>query len=275
MPMINEHLPYWLAAMFLPAIGPRKLLGWLAAFPSIKALFHASDRALILAGVPEKCLPHFSHPNWAAVEKELQWLKQSSHHFLLTQEDPFYPAQLKEIGDAPLVLYLQGNPAILSQCQLAMVGARHATPAGLENAEQFAYLLAQAGVVITSGLALGIDGASHRGALAARGLTIGVAGTGLNHCYPVSHQSLVRQIIQQEGAVLSEFPVATPPHAMNFPRRNRIISGLSRGVLVVQAAIKSGSLITARQALEQNRDVFAIPGSIHHPLARGCHYLIK
>jgi DNA processing protein len=182
---------------------------------------------------------------------------------------------LKEISDPPLVLFVRGNKDILSVRQVAMVGARNATPAGIKNAEQFAYALAEAGYAVTSGLALGVDGACHRGALAAKGMTIGVCGTGLNYIYPISHRSLATNMIQHNGAVISEFPLATTPRAENFPRRNRVIGGMSVGVLVVEAALKSGSLITARHALEQGREVFAIPGSIHNPLTKGCHHLIR
>ena len=181
--------------------------------------------------------------------------------------DDDYPSLLKEIADPPLVLYVRGNKAALKQTQLAMVGSRHATPTGLQNAEQFAYSLASAGIAVTSGLALGIDGASHRGALAAGGVTIGVAGTGLYHSYPRSHSKLLEEIMSRQGAVISEFPLPIGPQAYHFPRRNRIIGGLSVGVLVVEAALKSGSLITARHAIEHGREVFAIPGSIHHPLS--------
>ena len=159
--------------------------------------------------------------------------------------------------------------------QLAIVGSRRATASGLQTAEEFAYHLAMSGLVITSGLALGIDGASHRGALNANGHTIGVAGTGLNQLYPPANRKLAVEIMERQGAVISEFPLNTFPKAANFPRRNRIISGLSVGVLVVEAALKSGSLITVKHALEQGREVFAIPGSIHNPLARGCHHLIR
>ena len=203
----------------------------------------------------------------------MAWVNHSTNHIVCLSDDS-YPTLLKEITDPPFV-DLQGDPCVLSNLQLAIVGARNATPLGLQHAEQFAKHLAEAGFTITSGLAQGIDAASHKGALAANGLTIAVMGTGLNHIYPPSNKSLAHKIINKNGALISEFSLDIPPKAYNFPRRNRIICGLSRGVLIVEAALKSGSLITARYALEQGREVFAIPGSIHNPLSRGCHYLIR
>jgi DNA processing protein len=173
------------------------------------------------------------------------------------------------------VLYVRGDKQALTQKQIAIVGSRNASPVGITNAEQFAVKLAAAGFAITSGLALGIDAASHRGALSANGVTIAVLGTGLNSIYPRSNLSLAEAIANNRGAIISEFPLDTKPIAYNFPRRNRIISGLSQGVLVVEAALKSGSLITARLAVEQGREVFAIPGSIHNHVSRGCHSLIQ
>ena len=179
-----------------------------------------------------------------------------------------------EIADPPPVLFVHGDPTLLVRPQLAMVGSRNPTPGGSETAQAFACHLAQAGLVITSGLALGIDGASHRGALEGGGATLAVAGTGLDRVYPASHRGLAHAIVAN-GALISELPPGAPPLPEHFPRRNRIISGLSAGTLVVEAAANSGSLITARLAAEQGREVFAIPGSIHNPLARGCHGLIK
>ena len=194
---------------------------------------------------------------------------------IITFDDPAYPALLKQIPTAPRMLFVRGNKAALAQQQIAIVGARHATPAGLSNAESLAKHLAQAGFVITSGLALGIDGAAHRGALAGNGITIGVSGTGLNQVYPRTHRKLYEDILANNGAIISEFPLDTGPLSYNFPKRNLTIAGMSLGVVVIEAALKSGSLITARLAIEHNRDVFAVPGSIHNPLARGCHHLIK
>ncbi len=208
-----------------------------------------------------------------AVDRSLAWADQPGQH-ILTLADAAYPRALLEIPDPPTLLYVRGNPALLQKRGLAMVGSRNATPQGLQTAEAFAKALASQGQCIISGLALGIDAAAHRGALAAHGETVAVIGTGADRIYPARNKALALAIVEQ-GAVVSEFPLGTPALAANFPRRNRIISGLSRGVLVVEAAPESGSLITARLAAEQGREVFAIPGSIHSPVARGCHKLIK
>jgi DNA processing protein len=186
-----------------------------------------------------------------------------------------YPGLLAELVDAPPLLFIAGDPTLLEQPQLAMVGSRRASRPGLDTAQSFARSLAGGGFVITSGLALGIDGAAHQGALDANGKTVAVLGTGLQCLYPARHKALAAAIVEQGGALVSELPLDCPPQAGNFPRRNRIISGLSVGVLVVEASPSSGSLITARLAAEQGREVYAIPGSIHHPGARGCHQLIR
>jgi len=187
---------------------------------------------------------------------------------------PDYPALLREIDTPPALLFVKGNTSILNLPQIAIVGSRHHSVAGQQNARAFARHLANSGFTITSGLALGIDGAAHMGALES-GKTIAVLGTGVDVIYPRRHQTLYRDIIEKGGAIVSEFPPGTPARAGNFPQRNRIISGLSLGVLVVEAALKSGSLITARLAMEQGREVFAIPSSIHNPSAKGCHQLIR
>jgi DNA processing protein len=272
--MTATHLPYWLAALYLPGIGPRRFMRWLEHFRDIKNLFNASQDEWREAGITEAYVQALRQPDWKTVEADLAWAQEAGRH-LLTLADADYPSLLKEISDPPLVLFVRGDKMALSQVQIAVVGSRHATSAGLQHANEFSYHLAQAGFAITSGLALGIDGASHKGALAAKGVTIGVAGTGLHHSYPKANQSLEKDILECHGAIVSEFPLASLPHPKHFPRRNRIISGLSVGVLVVEAALKSGSLITAYHALEQGREVFAIPGSIHHPLSRGCHHLIR
>jgi DNA processing protein len=209
----------------------------------------------------------------AGIERDLAWL-EAPNRTLLTAEDPRYPPQLAAVRGMPSALFVEGDPAVLSRPQVAIVGSRAATAAGREAAFDFAARLAAAGFAITSGLATGIDGQAHRGALAARGATIAVCGTGLDRVYPAEHRELAARIAAG-GALVSEFPTGTPPLAHNFPRRNRLMSGLARGVLVVEAAARSGSLITARLAGEQGREVMAVPGSIHNPLARGCHRLIR
>ncbi|GGY60963.1 DNA-processing protein DprA [Marinobacter zhanjiangensis] len=193
---------------------------------------------------------------------------------LLGWGEEHYPEPLRHIQDAPAVLYLRGRAELLSRPQIAIVGSRNATRAGLDHAWQFAGALTEKDYAVTSGLAQGVDGAAHAGALAAGGDTVAVVGTGADVIYPRSHRALTGQIIEQ-GVLVSEYPPGTQPRSQHFPKRNRIISGLSRGILVVEAGLRSGSLITARLALEQGREVFAIPGSIHNPLARGCHSLIR
>ena len=193
---------------------------------------------------------------------------------IIAIDDADYPALLGEIDSPPPLLYVRGDPHLLSMPQIAMVGSRQHSAAGAQNARAFARSLGASGFVITSGLALGIDAAAHRGALGT-GRTIAVLGTGIDLVYPRRHENLYQQILDGGGAIVTELPPGTPARAGHFPQRNRIISGLSLGVLVVEAAIRSGSLITARMALEQSREVFAIPGSIHNPLAKGCHRLIR
>lgn len=272
--MSPSRLPYWLAALHLPETGPRTFLRWLEHFPAIEKLFSATPAELSAAGLSPRQIEAVRQPDWETVDRELIWGETAGQH-LLALDDPVYPALLKEISDPPLVLYVRGDIAALSKTQLAMVGSRHATHAGLKTARAFAAALAQAGLVVTSGLAVGIDGASHRGAVEAGGITLAVTGTGLDQIYPRVHRELAEDIIAHNGAVISEFSLAMPALPANFPRRNRVIAGLSVGVLVVEAALQSGSLITARHALESGREVFAIPGSIHHPQSRGCHHLIR
>jgi len=250
------------------------LLRWLKKISTPEDLFHASRNELLSIGVSVEEIKMIQKPNWSMVEKDLTWSNTTNHAILLLQ-DTEYPFLLKRISDPPFLLYVKGNKKILSHKQLAIVGSRKPSPSGIRNAERFAYQLSSAGFVITSGLALGIDAASHKGALAAEGATISVFGTGLNHVYPSANQWLASEIIDRQGAIISEFSPDTPPKAINFPLRNRIIAGLSLGVLVVEAAQKSGSLITAHCALEQGREVFAMPGSIHNVTSKGCHHLIK
>ena len=209
----------------------------------------------------------------AAVERALLWAHQDNH-FVITLADDVYPRGLLEISDPPPVIYARGRVDLLQRPALAIVGSRNASAQGARNAEQFAISLGDAGITIVSGLALGIDAAAHRGGLAGRASTIAVLGTGIDVVYPTRNAELAAEIAAR-GLLLSEFPLGTAAIAHNFPRRNRLISGLARGCLVVEAALESGSLITARCAADQGREVFAIPGSIHSPLSKGCHALIK
>jgi DNA processing protein len=207
------------------------------------------------------------------VQADIDWAK-NEHCHLLTLIDEKYPKQLKTISDPPPLLYVRGDIDCLSRPQLAIVGSRNPTSGGEDSAYTFAFELSKLGMVITSGMASGIDAKAHIGALEAGAQTIAVCGTGLDRIYPARHKSLAHQI-SMCGALISEFPIGTSPMASNFPRRNRVISGLSLGTLVVEASIKSGTMITAKLAAEQGREVFAMPSSIHNPLSKGCHQLIK
>lgn len=259
----------------LPELGPRRFRKLLSAFDSASAALSAPASAWRALGLPEACAePRRSAPIRERAAAALAWLEQPGQH-LLMWDDAQYPALLAELSDAPPLLFVAGDAQLLQAPQLAMVGSRQASAPGLDNARAFARSLAAGGFVITSGLALGIDGAAHQGALDGGGKTIAVLGTGLQCLYPSRHKRLAAQIVEQGGALVSELPLDCTPQASNFPRRNRIISGLSLGVLVVEASPSSGSLITARLAAEQGREVYAIPGSIHHLGARGCHQLIR
>lgn len=236
-------------------------------------MFDAPRDQLIASGLAGPALDYLAAPDWTQIERGLAWLERPDNH-LISLSDPDYPPLLREIDHPPPLLFVHGDPASLRAPQIAIVGARNPSLGGRDTARQFAAHLAGSGIVITSGLALGVDAEAHRGALAAPGRTIAVMGTGLDRIYPARHRELAHAIAEG-GALVSEFPLGTPALAGHFPRRNRIISGLSLGTLVVEAALQSGSLITARLAVEQGREVFAIPGSIHNPLARGCHALIR
>jgi DNA processing protein len=269
----------WLRLLLTPGLGPRTARSLLAAFGLPDAVFCAGLPALLRV-VPEPLAHELAQPPGpeiqAAVDATERWLAASTAHALLTLADPEYPQALLTTADPPAVLFAVGRLELLNRPAVAIVGSRNATQQGVANAEGFAAAFARAGVTVVSGLALGIDAAAHRGALSADGdaSTIAVVGTGLDVIYPSSHRALTHEI-RAQGVVLSELPLRTPAIAHNFPRRNRLIAGLARGVLVVEAALRSGSLITARLAAEAGREVFAIPGSIHSPLARGCHRLIR
>jgi DNA processing protein len=255
-----------------PGVGCRTFLKLLESHTPAQ-LFSESIAALSALGLKSDSCYAIKNFAWATIEADLAWLTQANN-CAITLNDEAYPAQLKEIADPPPILFVRGNADLLALPQIAIVGSRNPSTIGLKTAFNFAKTLSYHGLVITSGLALGIDAASHQGALKVKGYTIAVAGTGLDRVYPARHKDLATEIVNT-GAMISEFPPGTLAKANHFPRRNRIISGLCQGLLVVEAAKHSGSLITARMALEQNREVFAIPGSIHNPLARGCNALIR
>jgi DNA processing protein len=248
----------------------------LAAFGSPAAIFRAGHAALAshvpaaqAAALCSPVTPEFARQ----LDLTLAWLSEPHHH-ILTLHDADYPQALRHIADPPLLLYVKGQRALLSAPMIAVVGSRNASTQGRANAEGFAEALSRAGLCVVSGMALGIDTAAHEGALRGPGSTIAVIGTGADRVYPARNRALAHRIAQ-EGCIVSEYALGTPPVASNFPRRNRIISGMAAGVLVVEAAAQSGSLITAQMAAEQGRDVFALPGSIHSALAKGCHQLIR
>jgi len=269
----TDTLTDWLSLYHIQGIGPARFHRLLETFLNPADILNAGNGQLHQLGLPDSTIEALRQPDIQAIERDLEWQARPGNR-IMTCQDPDYPALLQEISDPPPLLYLHGNIEVLQAPQLAMVGSRNPTAAGRQTAVDFARHLSAAGLVITSGLALGIDAAGHQGALDAGSPTIAVMGTGLDRVYPARHRDLAREIAST-GALVSEFPPGTPPRAENFPRRNRVISGLSLGTLVVEAAIRSGSLISARYALEQGREVFAIPGSIHNPLARGCHHLIR
>jgi DNA processing protein len=266
-------LESWLRLALAPGVGNTSLIRLLTAFGSPEAVLASGRSALSAHLSTAQCDALLGEPDAALLDTTLAWLAQPDNS-LLTLADEDYPKSLLEIADPPVVLYCKGRRSLLNQPGLGVVGSRNATPQGVRDAEAFSHALSDAGFTIISGLALGIDAAAHRGGLAGAGSSVAIIGTGLDRIYPARNKVLAHQLAET-GLVVSEFALGTPPLPGHFPRRNRLISGLSRGVLVVEAAPDSGSLITARVATEQGREVFAIPGSIHSPLARGCHALIK
>lgn len=263
----------WLIWLRAPAFGPARLGRVLGRFDSMAAALAAGPQAWREVGASDAALAWLGAPDRARIDADLRWL-DAPGRTLLTLASSDYPALLAETTLPPAALFVAGDAALLWNPQIAIVGSRHASAGGLANARAFARDLSQAGFTITSGLATGIDGAAHAAAIAAGGVSVAVLGSGLDRIYPRSHQNLAGRLAEA-GALVSEFPPGTPPLAANFPRRNRIIAGLSLATLVVEADLRSGSLITARLAAEAGREVFAIPGSIHNPMARGCHRLLR
>ncbi|TVP89279.1 MAG: DNA-protecting protein DprA [Pseudomonadaceae bacterium] len=280
MPDLAERQQRWLLLALLPGLGPRSLQRLREHLTDLSQLFDLAPASLRALGLRPNTLDALQELQQGRSEltSRLQvaedWLADTDNH-VLCLHDPGYPPQLREITDPPLVLFVRGNSSLLQDPQLAMVGTRHPSAHGGGTARAFAEAFVQAGLTITSGMALGIDAAAHQGALDGGGQTIAVWGTGLQRCYPKRHAHLAEQIVEQGGALVSAFWPDMGPQPGQFPTRNRIISGLSLGTLVVEASLNSGSLITARLALEHNRELFAMPGSIHNPQARGCHRLLR
>jgi len=272
-PASQDSITSWLTLRHTAGVGSTTFHTLLNHFGHVDAALTASHQQLSATNISAEAIDALTSQPAPDISADLAWLKDDNHH-ILTFDDPAYPARLKQLDDAPPLLYVRGDIDYLQQPQLAMVGSRNPTAAGRNSAKDFATHLSNAGITITSGLADGIDGASHEGALLGLAGTIAVVAHGLDIIYPAKHQHLAQQITEN-GAVISEMPIGTQPQRGLFPRRNRLISALSLGTLVVEAAHKSGSLITARYAMEQNSEVFAIPGSIHNPMARGCHQLIR
>ena len=269
----DAELAAWIRLSLVPGLGGQSLRKLLGAFGLPRQVLAAGRAALARFVSAEIAARIVADAESAAVDAALGWAAAEGNA-IRTLADDEYPQSLLQTPDPPALLYLRGRRELLARPGLAVVGSRNATPQGMSNAEHFSRVFSSAGLTIVSGLALGIDAAAHRGGLDAAGSTIAVLGTGADIIYPQRNRALGERIAR-EGLIVSEFPLGTPPHGANFPRRNRVISGLARGCLVVEAALASGSLITARLAAEQGREVFAIPGSIHSPHAKGCHALIK
>ncbi|MFQ3189154.1 MAG: DNA processing protein [Paraglaciecola sp.] len=272
----SDQLENWLQLTQIPNFSVASLKKLEKKYDiGLSELFVKSKNSLEKMGFNHKQIGAILHPNKSITEISLRWLNSADNRFLLHFDHPRYPNLLKQISSPPPLLYGYGDPKHLNNYQIAIVGSRAPSPQGKENAKRFAICLSECGWTITSGLALGIDGQSHQGAVLGGFTTIAVLGTAIDKMYPQRHIKLAEQILQSNGVIISEFAPNTPARPEYFPRRNRIISGLSVGTLIVEAAIKSGSLITARCALEQNREVFALPGNIHNPMSAGCHHLIQ
>lgn len=270
--LTKTELYTWLILLYA-SVSARAVIQALKTGRPLEKLLSITVGELLSLGLSNTQIHKLKHPDLLQIEKDLAWLKMTTDCEVVTLLDPRYPSLLLEIVDPPILLFVKGDVDLLKVPQLAIIGSRQASPQGRDIAFDYAKALASSGLVITSGLAIGIDGQAHQGALVS-GKTIAVLGTGLEMIYPRQHLPLSRQIMQA-GALVSEFPPYSPPLSAHFPKRNRIISGLSLGVLVVEASLRSGSLITAKLALEQGREVFAIPGSIYNSMAKGCHELIR
>ncbi len=277
--MADNFLIPWLTLVHTKGLGPgllRKLQENLqqVGSASVEAILGSSDSKLRQAGLSEKIVSAMRHVDQTRIERDLEWVNEADDRAIITRDSGHYPKLLLQIADPPLVLYVRGDPDVLNTPQLAVVGSRKPSHSAERHAYDMASQLAGYGITVTSGLALGVDSFAHRGALSAGGYTIAVTSTGLDRVYPAAHQKLAQEIAEN-SAIVSEFPIGTNPIASYFPRRNRIISGLCYGTLVVEATLKSGTLTTAAHATSQAREVFAIPGNIDNPQSRGCHALLK
>ncbi len=287
MHIMEDHVPYWLALWRVPGVGPVSFHHLLTHcegdLPELFSLSRAALENIGLKSAQIEIIKEFQRSRSAGdssstisknVDDDLRWWHNSENHHIVLCKEALYPPLLNEVAGAPPLLFVKGDVDTLAFPQIAIVGSRNPTRMGLDTAHNFSQYFAEKGFITTSGLAKGIDGAAHQGALAAEGYTVAVLAHGLDQIYPRVNQVLADKVVES-GALVSEYPIGVGPRAEYFPRRNRIVSGMSLGVLVVEAAKKSGSLITAREAVQQGREVFAIPGSIHNPLTKGCHELIR
>lgn len=272
--MTTSTLFHWIALSKTPQLSPSNALELVAHFGSIQNLFSASSHELSRLNLNPSSKKAILAPNKALIHNEISWSQEHRSHHIISINHVNYPTLLKNISNPPLILYAKGNISCLNNPKISIVGSRNPSPYGKDIAHQFSHDLSINNFTVISGLALGIDGAAHQGALSANNSTIAVLGSGVNNIYPRQHIDL-SQKIQESGLILSEFSLNTPPKRQHFPQRNRIISGLSIGTLIIEGALKSGSLITARYALEQNRDIYAVPGSVYNPLSLGPHRLIQ
>jgi DNA processing protein len=271
----DKNLYLWLLLTLTPKVGIVTIKKLIHHFGSIDNIYNQSQATLsqiVSSTVASLINSKVSTPE---ADNALKWMNEHDNNLIISIDNPLYPVELANIADPPNILFLKGNVELLKQNKFAVVGTRHPSTQGSNNALAFAKDLSNNGLVIVSGMASGIDRAAHLGALEGSSRTIGVIGTGIDQIYPLSNKDLYQKVLEQDGLLISEFPLQTPPLINNFPRRNRIIAGLSLGLLVVESALDGGSMVSANMALEMGREVMAIPGSIHSPVSRGCHKLIK
>jgi DNA processing protein len=270
----DKNLYLWLLLTLTPKVGIVTIQKLLHHFGSIENIYNQSQGTLaqiVKSTVASLIANKVSH---AEADNSMKWM-EDNNHLIISIDSPLYPVELANISDPPYVLFLKGNVELLKQNKFAIVGTRHPTEQGTNNASRFAKDLSNNGLTIVSGMATGIDRAAHLGAIEGKNSTIGVIGTGIDEIYPLSNKDIYQKVLDNNGLIISEFALKTPPLVNNFPRRNRIIAGLSLGLLVVESALDGGSMLSAGMALDMGREVMAIPGSIHNPVARGCHKLIK